>query len=174
MKHKNFITALLFILLFPVLSTTASANSSWVWLTGDPRPMLPWAIIGTLITEIFIIGYFNSIRNKNIIKLAAFVILGNVVSFLVPYIFIGLLPSVHVDIDNFFERIDYFTTIGPFYIVGIALLILTLLIEIPIVYFSNIKVVESKKRFIISIIVANIITTTAVAIIERTLYKGNW
>ena len=176
MKQKIFISSCIFLSLVPILSITASADSSWVWLTRDPRPMLPWAVIGTLVVEIFVICFFNHIRDKNLIKSAAFIILGNLVSFLVPYIFVGITPNAFAfwGAGNFFDKIDFVANEGPFYIVGVAFLVLTLIIEIPIEYFGIRRCVKSKKRLLVTIIAANVITTAAIAIIERTVYKGNW
>ena len=174
MKQKKLFSLLAFISLLPILSITASANSSWVWLTRDPRPMLPWAIAGTLIIEMLIVYYFNKIRIRKTIKPAISVIISNLISFLAPYVFVGVTPNAMSDAENFFARIDFMAERLPFYIVRIAFLGLTLVIEVPIVYFGTRKMVQNKKRLLFTIIAANVITTIAITIIERTFYKGYW
>jgi len=174
MKQKLVISIFICLLLLPILTISVSANSSWVWLTRDPRPMLPWAVAGTLVFEIFVICFFNNIKAKNILKPTISIVFGNLISFLLPYAFIGITPVVFEENNNFFSNIDYTAEKLPFYIVGIGFLILTLIIELPIEYFGTRHTVKSQKKLLTTIIAANVITTAAVAIIERTVYKGHW
>ena len=173
-KQKLVVSVFIFLLLLPTLSISASANSSWVWLTRDPRPMLPWAIVGTLVIEIFVICFFNNIQVKNILTPTISIVFGNLISFLLPYIFIGIIPYVFEENANFFSRINYTAEKLPFYIIGIVFLVLTLIIELPIEYFCTRHKVKSKKKLLATILAANVFTTAAVAIIERTIYKGHW
>jgi len=83
------------------------------------------------------------------------------------------VPGIFEDNADFFSRIDYTTHKLPFYIVGVAFLALTLIVEIPIGYFGIRSSVKIKKRLMATIVAANTITTVAVAIIERTIYKGH-
>ena len=51
---------------------------------------------------------------------------------------------------------------------------LTLLIEIPIIYNLLKRHVDSKKKLLWSIIGSNIVTTAMVAVIERMVTDGYW
>jgi len=51
---------------------------------------------------------------------------------------------------------------------------LTLLIEIPIIYNLLKRHVDSKKKLLWSIIGSNIVTTAMVAVIERMVTDGHW
>ena len=63
---------------------------------------------------------------------------------------------------------------GPYYTVGTAFLLLTLIIELPVVYFMLKKAADSKKKLALCIVLANVVTTVLVAIVERTLCYGRW
>ena len=151
---------------------TAFANSSWHWFTRNPLPMLPWAIIGTLVIEVFIIHRFSHIKARA--KTVVMILIGNIISFLSPFIFIGVTPVIFEENANFFSRINSMADKLPFYIVGITFLFLTLVVEIPIVFLGLRGNTNSKKRLFVSIVVANTITTAAVALMERIIYKGSW
>lgn len=166
------ISAFLCCFLLLCIPMTVFANSSWHWLTSNPLPMLHWAIAGTLIVEVIIIYPINHIKNKA--KPAVVVFIGNIVSFLTPLMFIGITPVIFEENENFFSRISRMADKLPFYLIGFAFLLLTLIVEIPIVYFSLAGNVNNKKRLIASIIVANTITTIAVGLIERMIYRGSW
>jgi hypothetical protein len=60
------------------------------------------------------------------------------------------------------------------YIVGTGYLILTLVAETPVIFFSFRNIVENKKRLLVSIITANVVTTIMVAIIESVICRGTW
>lgn len=62
----------------------------------------------------------------------------------------------------------------PKYIVGFGYLFLTLIAEVPVVYISFKKFITNKKRFLMTIIIVNTVTTIMVAIIERAICKGSW
>lgn len=63
---------------------------------------------------------------------------------------------------------------GPNYIIRFAYLILTLCIEVPLVYFSLRNRSNDKKRLLIVIITVNVITTILVGVLERLLCQGQW
>lgn len=63
---------------------------------------------------------------------------------------------------------------GPSYIITTKYLILTLIVEIPVVYFFLRKDAANKKQLILVTTIANIITTLLIAIIERIVCKGSW
>ena len=56
---------------------------------------------------------------------------------------------------------------------GVFLLI-TLLVEMPIVYNVLKSKVQDKRVLQLTIIVSNVITTAGVAIIERLITEGHW
>ena len=58
--------------------------------------------------------------------------------------------------------------------VGIIYLVMTITIELPVVYFLLRKNVENKKRLLATIIITNTVTTSMVAIIERIVCVGKW
>jgi len=93
-------------------------------------------------------------------------ILANAASFLLPY---ALLLE-----DPVYPRFDDVLNAGPNYIVGFGFVVLTLLIEIPVIYNLLKKHVDSRKKLLWSIIGSNIVTTAMVAVIERMVTDGYW
>ena len=59
-------------------------------------------------------------------------------------------------------------------IVMVANALLTLLVEMPIVYNVLKSKVQDKKKLQLTIIISNMITTAGVAIIERLITEGYW
>jgi hypothetical protein len=166
MKRYNKISAIAIVLfMIPLFSITAFANSSWHWLT-DTRPIyiLPIVIIATLFIEIYSISYVCKIKPKNI---ACSITLANVASFAMPYLFEVIKPNQLYSFSQITEHTPMFT-------VGIVYLVMTIIIELPVVYFSLRKNVESKKRLLATIIITNTVTTSMVAIIERIVCVGKW
>ena len=172
MKHKNSLSVIIATTLLPCMTISAYANSSWHWFTGNPLPILPLAVVITLLVEIFAIRHINGITN--LLRPVIVVTVANVFSFLYPYLFWGYNPDSLVYGSSFFERINNFADKWPLYAVGIAFLILTLIVEIPVVYNSLKKSVQNKKRLLISVFAVNCGTTLMVALVERTLYRGSW
>lgn len=168
-KTKNLNTILMaFILLFSV-PLSAFANSSWVWLTPfRPHYILPVVIIITLATEILLIYYFSKSTKFN--KIITFVILGNLLSFLAPYFCKYIISLMPHSIYNFSMMLDR----GPHYIVGLAYLILTLILESPIVYYGVKNDAEKQQGLIKGIVISNIITTIFTAAVEHILCRGHW
>jgi len=145
---------------------TAYANTSWHWLTeSKPFDILPYVVVLTLMIEFVAIGKLNSINSS--MKLFLVICLANLASFILPYS-VYLLPSATGY--TFQMSISYL----PLYIVGFGYLLLTLMAEVPIVYFSFRKNVLNRKKLLISIIAVNATTTLFVAIIERVFIKGSW
>lgn len=168
MKLKMGRILFLLLIMTLVFSKNIYANSSWVWLTTSPLTILPIAIIVTLFIEILGISKLNDIkRTKTIIFV---VIIANIVSFIVPYI---ERANRFIPTTGGFSFTAAFNK-GPYYIILIGYLLLTLIIEIPIVYLSLQKYVDEKLRLIITVITVNIITTAIVAILERIICVGQW
>lgn len=167
-KYKLFsmsVISVLGISIFPVL---ASANSSWVWISETrPYDILPFVIIGTLLIETVAVNLVSKVGNWY--KSFFAVLVGNIISFITPYI--GYSNSLYGQMGYTLSQI---IDRGPYYTVGAAFLLLTLIVELPIVYFLLKKDADNKKKLALCIVLANIVTTVLVAIVERTLCYGRW
>jgi hypothetical protein len=158
------------VLLFTIflITSRAQANSSWQWLTTSPLPIFPLAVIGTLLIETVAISKFAAIGRTG--KVLFTVALANLFSFLTPYLFRAyqMIPTQgRFSVVASFER-------GPFFIVAAGYLILTLVIEAPVVYFSLFRDSADKKKLALTIIGSNILTTVLVAAAERLICVGRW
>jgi len=60
------------------------------------------------------------------------------------------------------------------YIIRLIYLVLTLCIEVPLVYFLLNNRSKNKKILLLIIIAVNVITTIIVAVLERRLCQGRW
>jgi hypothetical protein len=167
MKHRilGIIVGTIFFISLP---TIAYANSSWHWLTISPLKVLPWAILLTLIIETIVIVKFG--RVSNVKKVLGVICLANLVSFLAPYL---LRAYSHIPISGSYALLSAFEK-GPYYIVLSGYLLLTIVVELPIVYRFLKENTINRKHLKSSILVANIVTTLLVAIIERILCVGQW
>ena len=159
-------TAVTFLLLF-TFSFTAFANSSWVWISETrPYDVLPFVAIATLAIETAALNLILKIGNWH--KVFSGVLIGNLISFAVPYIgYSNTPPYYDMPLSYILER-------GPFYTVGAAFLIITVAVELPFMYFWLKKSVKNKKLLILTTIIANIVTTAMVAVVERLLCEGHW
>ena len=147
-----------------IIPQAVFADSSWCWLT-DTRPfdILPPVALATIVIEVLAIWLIPN--TGKLMKTAVAVILANAASFLLPY---ALLLN-----DPVYPKFDDMLNAGPNYIVGAGFVILTLVLEIPIVYNLLKKHVDSKKKLLWSI-GSNIVTTAMVAVIERMVTDGYW
>jgi len=152
-------------LMLLILPQAVFADSSWCWLT-DIRPfdILPPVALATIVIEVLAIWLIPN--TGKLMKTAVAVILANAASFLLPY---ALLLN-----DPVYPKFDDMLNAGPNYIVGAGFVILTLVLEIPIVYNLLKKHVDSKKKLLWSIVGSNIVTTAMVAVIERMVTDGYW
>ena len=152
-------------LMMLILPQAVFADSSWCWLT-DTRPfdILPPVALATIVIEVLAIWLIPN--TGKLMKTAVAVILANAASFLLPY---ALLLN-----DPVYPKFDDMLNAGPNYIVGAGFVILTLVLEIPIVYNLLKKHVDSKKKLLWSIVGSNIVTTAMVAVIERMVTDGYW
>ena len=150
---------------FLIIPQAVFADSSWCWLT-DTRPfdILPPVALATIVIEVLAIWLIPN--TGKLMKTAVAVILANAASFLLPY---ALLLN-----DPVYPKFDDMLNAGPNYIVGAGFVILTLVLEIPIVYNLLKKHVDSKKKLLWSIVGSNIVTTAMVAVIERMVTDGYW
>lgn len=150
-------------------SVVAFANSSWVWISEKrPYDILPFVIIGTLLIETLAVKFFDS--GQNFYKVLFAVTVGNILSFIAPYIIYANFTTPYSGVYSLSEIIDR----GPFYTVGTVFLLLTVLTELPFVYFMLRKQSQSKTTLALTILFSNIITTALVAVTERFFCYGQW
>jgi hypothetical protein len=165
MKHKYLVIfPALALLLFPM---TANANSSWAWLTETtPLTVLPYAIVGTLVIEILAVIFF--IRPRKRLKAAAIITLANLFSFLAGYL-LGAIALEGVG----YTMMDVIMH-TPHYIVSILYLLLTLLVEFPVVFCSLRRDTDKKALFVLFVVVSNIVTSILVSVCEGIFAPGAW
>ena len=169
MKKNNLCVSLILVIFFSVgFSFTALANSSWVWITESrPYDVLPFVIVFSLVAETYAIKIFAGV--KNTAEAFVPVLIGNILSYALPY----------VDHSQITPYAGYYTLAqiietGPHYTVGTIFLVITLAVEIPVVYLLLRKKAENKKHLIYVTLAVNIITTVVVALIERIICRGHW
>lgn len=148
-------------------SFTAFANSSWVWISESrPYDVLPFVIAFTLVAETFAIARFGKIEDKA--KVFVPVLVGNLISFAMPYT--GYSQSLYGEWYGLKHTLDH----SPYYTVGLVFLVMTVVAELPVVYFALKKRSGDKKTLAISIVVINVLTTIATALTERLICHGHW
>ncbi len=168
MKHRiltGTIMSIVFLFFFPAI---LYANSSWHWVTASPFVVLPFAVIFTLLIETLAIARFGKIANLK--KAFTIVSFANLLSFLAPYFerAYRFIPT-----SGGFSIMAAFNK-GPYYIVLMGYLLLTLIVELPVVYLLLRKYTTSKKKLIAAILLSNILTTLLVAVCERIICIGQW
>ena len=151
------------IVLFPM---NVFADSSWIWISEKrPFDILPWVAIGTILIEWLSIWLMP--KTGQALKALGTVTLANAASFLLPYAFLKASLSWYGTFDHILDS-------GPHYIVSGVFLLLTITIEMPIVYNLLKSNVNNKRLLQITIIASNAVTTAGVAIIERMITEGYW
>ena len=162
-RYLLFIETFLIAILYPVL---CFANSSWVWLT-DTRPyyILPYVIVATLLIETLAINYIP--KTKKPIRVFIIVLIANLLSFAAPYIWTIIDPNA---IYHFPEAIEHY----PYYTICLEYFIITIVVELPVVFFSLKKYAEKEKVLLLTVLGANALTTIFVAVIERKICYGQW
>ena len=152
--------------LMALFSLNAFADSSWVWISEKrPFDILPWVALGTILIEWLSIWLIP--KTGHSLKVLGIVMIANVASFLLPYAFLKADLSWYGTFEHILDS-------GPHYIVSGVFLMLTIIIEMPIVYNALKKQVQDRKVLKVVIIVSNIITTAGVAIVERLITEGYW
>ena len=166
MKKYRKLTVATWSLMFAfTCSLEVFANSSWRWISETrPYDLLPVVIILTLAIETVSIHFISKL--KNIAKTIFIVLAANTVSFLTPYCFLYCVPSLY----TFEQMLEH----QPIYNVGLLYLIITLAVEIPIVYFSLKKSAPNPKKMMLTVLLCNVATTILTAVIENTVCKGIW
>ncbi len=169
-QYKSLSAYLTALILSSGLSLMASANSSWVWITETrPYDVLPFVIIATLFIETVTIDRFSKIDKWTTTFFA--VLVGNILSFLAPYFMYANFTTPYSDAGFSLREI---LNRGPYYTVGSAFLVLTILIELPFIYWFLRKEAENKKKLAAVIVAVNVVTTALVALTERLLCHGQW
>lgn len=160
---------LLILILWGMTERRVYADSSWIWLSKrQPYEIMPVVAVITILIEVLIILHFLKITET---KRGVLIIFGgNLASFLVPYIVNYMLLKTQMG----YENIERAFSIGPYYIVGLGYLFLTIVIELPIVYAGLKNEIKDKKKGIFVICAANVITTAFVFGVERILCYGRW
>lgn len=166
--YKYFSVAFLSAVLLSAFSLTAFANSSWVWISETrPYDVLPFVAAATLIIETAVLNL--SLKLNNWSRTFVGVLIGNLISFAVPYIgYSNTTPySDYLSLPEILNR-------GPFYTVGAAFLIVTVAVELPFMYFWLKKDVKNKNLLVLVTLLANVATTVMVALCERLLCEGHY
>lgn len=161
---KNTIIILMMILGALTLQTSAVfADSSWIWISEKrPYDVLPIVVVLTLAIEILAIYWAARIDKFRRVFLS--VTAANLASFLLPFI-ITLASSAPVH--------PYPDSLNDYhYIVGAGYLILTVLVEFPIVYCILRKHTGRTKILAAAIIAVNVVTTVMVYMIEQKFCQG--
>lgn len=165
---KRRMTALCLAIWVYLLPVTASANSSWMWLSeARPYDVLPFVALITIVIEAAAIWYV--LGKQHLLKIANVVVIANLLSFAAPYWFI-YDETLHMPLKPFPELMEY----GHYYTVGAIFLLMTLLVELPVVFFTLRKLAGRKGRFFLSVVGANVVTTLITAVAERIFCYGQW
>lgn len=147
------------------------ANSSWGWISEKrPFDILPWVAAATILIEAIAAGLIPKTdieRRPYVIKTFVIVILANLFSFVAPYLIMYASMSWYGSFDRVLDA-------APNYMVGLAYLALTVLVELPLLYVFLGKHVSDKNRFLAIIITTNTVTTIMTAIVERVICEGSW
>lgn len=158
----------LFLFFLLVLPVTVYANSSWVWLT-DARPyhLLPLAILLTLVIEIG--ALWNIARVENRWRSVCVVGLANLLSFCAPYLWeLGNAGDMNYSATMALDRM-------PIYTVGLFYLLLTLIVEVPVVIELLAQDAKAGKKILRRVAIgSNLLTTLLVFGVERVLCYGQW
>ncbi len=153
---------------FALFPAASYANSSWHWVTTSPMTVFPFAVILTLLIETFAMVKYGKVSNTK--KSILVVGLANLLSFLAPYLeraYRFIPTSGGFSIFAAFNK-------GPYYMVLSGFLLLTVVIEFPLVYFLLKDHTTSKKSLFVSVLLSNIATTVIVAGLERLICIGRW
>ena len=166
MKNKKWLGVLAAACL-AAYAPVAHANSSWYWISETrPLDVLPWVASVTVLAEIFLL--IRAGRVKVVWREALLVTLANLLSFAAPYVFYFLLSR-----QEGFPFSKYLEGL-PSYIVGMAYAVATIAIELPVVYGGLRQATADRKRLAAVIVLANLLTTVFVAVVERLLCRGRW
>lgn len=158
---------LMVIFLYPI---SAYANSSWHWVTYSPKKILPYAVFFTLIIETLGIAALGKVNEKR--RTFTVVAIANIVSFVFPYI--ERANRFRAVAGGFIYAWDKAFNSGPYYLILFGYFVLTLALEIPVVYFLLKEHSRNRRNLLYAIVLFNLITTAGVFIIERLVSHGQW
>lgn len=149
------------------LALFARANSSWVWLSETrPLDLLPAVMVLTLAIEITAV--LLALKKRNFRKVLLVVTLANLLSFAAPYLFNFLRFTI--DGIPYREYLEHW----PSYIVGTVYLVVTIVIELPVVWLSLRKDTDYPGWFALVILLANAVTTGLTMLAEDIFCSGRW
>ena len=161
-------TALAVLMMICLLPITASANSSWIWLSeARPYDVLPFVAVITIAIETAALWYV--LGKKHLVKIAVVVVIANLLSFAAPYLF-WYDESIRMPLKPFPELMEY----GHYFTVGTIFLIMTLVLEMPVVFLTLRKYAKGKWRFLLTVAGVNVVTTIITAAAERIFCYGQW
>ena len=161
-------TALAVLMMICLLPITASANSSWIWLSeARPYDVLPFVAVITIAIETAALWYV--LGKKHLVKIAVVVVIANLLSFAAPYLF-WYDENIRMPLKPFPELMEY----GHYFTVGTIFLIMTLVLEIPVVFLTLRKYAKGKWRFLLTVAGVNVVTTIITAAAERIFCYGQW
>ena len=157
-----------FLVLCLLLPLTASANSSWMWLSeARPYDVLSFVAVITIAIETAALWWI--LGKQKLKKIAIVVVLANLLSFAAPYWFM-YDETLRMPLKPFPELMEY----GHYFTVGTVFLLMTLLVELPVVFLTLRKHTEKKGRFLLTVVGANVVTTLITAAAERIFCYGQW
>lgn len=148
------VSALIFSLTTTVYAATATGTG-----TFDYSKYLPIVVGGTLIVEALIIILLSDI--KRIVNVSFAVLVANIVSFFVIRIGLGVLRH-----ETFYKGMITQGVISSNWIAAFIFLCVSLVTELPILYFMLRVFTKKTTRLMIIATVANILTVAATAVVE--------
>ena len=152
--------------LFCLLPLTASANSSWVWISNArPYDVLPFVALITIAIEAAALWW--TLGKQHLTKIVVVVVIANLLSFAAPYFFEYTNPQ---RIYPMTQVLDKF----PSYTVRAMYLVITVIVELPVAFFSLRKHAERKGSLLLTAACANLVTTLLTAAAERLFCYGQW
>lgn len=175
MKNKNKKYSLLYILAGGVIpgaflgafliGMPVSANSSWVWISQTrPYDVLPWVALVTIIIETICLK--RVLKEQRWKKVLVVTLVANLLSFAAPYVLYSFDPVFVWSGRNW--RDVHLYTVGAIY------LLMTIVVEMPVVYGCLKKSAKDRKYLIGVIVGSNVVTTLITAVAERILCWGKW
>lgn len=164
---KRRMTALV-VLMICLLPMTASANSSWIWLSeARPYDVLPFVAVITIAIETAALWYV--LEKRHLVKISVVVVIVNLMSFAAPYLFL-YDETIRMPLKPYTALMEY----GYYFTVGVVFLLMTLLVELPLVFFILRKHADQKWRFLLTVVGMNVVTTLITAAAERIFCYGHW
>jgi len=165
MRKYGWMTAVVILCLIP---TAAFANSSWRWLS-ETRPYDVLPVVALLTIAIETIAVWLVMQKQHIVRTAVVVVVANLLSFATPY----LLMYCEMQIEAI-KSFTWLMTEGHYFTVGTAFLLMTLLIEVPVVFCFMRKSAGKKWNLLFTILMVNAVTTLLTAAAERIFCYGQW